>query len=284
MIGFIGAGKVGFSLGKWFVTSGIHVTGYYSKHVESALEAADFTGTSAFENLKSLVEVSSVIMITVPDGEIKQVYRQLANYDLTNKQICHCSGSLTAAEVFEDLDAKGAYGYSIHPLFPVSSKYESYKELMDAFFCIEGDEKYLSVWKDRLEGMGARVRVIDKNNKVKYHAACAITSNLVCGLLGESLRLLEECGFSKDEASEALAPLALANLKRILQVGPAMALTGPLERGDEQTIQNHLACFSTDVEKQMYRMLSLLLLREAKDKNPQRDYSKIEEILGGNDI
>ena len=39
-IGFIGAGKVGFSLGKLFCENGIHVTGYYNWHVEAAKEAA----------------------------------------------------------------------------------------------------------------------------------------------------------------------------------------------------------------------------------------------------
>lgn len=284
MIGFIGAGKVGFSLGKWFVTSGIHVTGYYSRHIESAKEAAKFTGTGVFEDLRTLVEKNDIIIITVPDGEIAQVYRQLADFDLKNKQICHCSGSLSAAEVFENLTEKGAFGYSIHPLFPVNSKYESYQELTDAFFCIEGAQEYLDSWKERLENLGAKVRVIDRKDKVKYHAACAIASNLVCGLLGESLRLLKQCGFTEQEARMALTPLALANLKKILEAGPVNALTGPLERGDAITIEKHLACFTSDLEKEMYRTLSLLLLREASDKNPERNYKKIKEILKGSQI
>lgn len=281
MIGFIGAGKVGFSLGKWFVTSGIHVTGYFSRHVESAKEAADFTGTGVYKDIETLVVNSSIIIITVPDGEIAQVYKKLAKLDLQNKQICHCSGSLTAEEVFENLSDKGACGYSIHPLFPINSKYESYKELPDAFFCIEGDEKYLPQWKERLENLGAKVRIIDKKNKVKYHAACAISSNLVCGLIGESVRLLGECGFSESESMEALAPLLTANLSRIVKSGVSWALTGPLERGDAQTIAGHLGCLETDTEREMYRMLSLLLLREARRKNPDRDYAGVEGVLAG---
>ena len=48
-IGFIGAGKVGFSLGRFFVQGGIPVTGYYSRHRESAVEAAAFTGTEQYD-------------------------------------------------------------------------------------------------------------------------------------------------------------------------------------------------------------------------------------------
>ena len=42
-IGFIGAGKVGFTLGKYFREHGIEVTGYYSRSIQSASEAAEFT-------------------------------------------------------------------------------------------------------------------------------------------------------------------------------------------------------------------------------------------------
>lgn len=284
MIGFIGAGKVGFSLGKLFEASGIHVTGYYSRHVEDAREAAEFTGSTVFYDLETVVEKSNIIFITVPDGEIGRVYTQLADYDLQNKQICHCSGSLTAAEVFPDLAGRGAYGYSIHPLFPVSSRYESYRDLAGAFFCLEGDEKYLSEWEQRLRSIAAGVRIIANNDKVKYHAACVVSSNLVCALWGESLRLLSECGFTEEEAGIALAPLATANLNRLIEVGPAQALTGPLERADVGTIEKHLECFETNTEREMYRTLSLLLLREAKEKNPNRDYAKVNDVLGGIEV
>lgn len=279
MIGFIGAGKVGFSLGKLFEISKFPVRGYYSRNIDSAKQAAAFTHSSVFTDLETLVNECDIIFITVPDGMIKSVYEEISIYDLSDKQLCHCSGSLTADEIFEGLAQRGGYGYSIHPLFPVSSKYESYKDLSKAFFSIEGDEVYLDEWKDRLEKMGARVRIIGKDDKVKYHAACAIASNLVCGLLGESLRLLEECGFSQEEGRAALSPLAFANMKKILEVGAAQALTGPLERGDEETIKKHLECLDSNAEREMYKSLSTLLLREARVKNPTRDYSGVEKLL-----
>ena len=49
-IGFIGAGKVGFTLGKYFRMHGVEVTGYYSRSIQSAKEAADFTRAQAFTN------------------------------------------------------------------------------------------------------------------------------------------------------------------------------------------------------------------------------------------
>ena len=76
--GFIGAGKVGFTLGKFFCSKGstdctessnsIKVTGYYSRNTQSAEEAAKFTGTKAFTDIGALIEASDVLFLTVPDG------------------------------------------------------------------------------------------------------------------------------------------------------------------------------------------------------------------------
>ena len=49
--GFIGAGKVGFSLGKYLKENNINVIGYYSRKLHSSQEAAFFTDTKHFENL-----------------------------------------------------------------------------------------------------------------------------------------------------------------------------------------------------------------------------------------
>ena len=149
-IGFIGAGKVGFSLGKFFSEGGITVTGYYSRHRESAEEAAAFTETKSYASLADIAKESDALFLTVPDGEITSVYEKLKSIGISDKQICHTSGALSAEEAFPQIKEYGAYGYSIHPLFPISSKKESYKELGDAFFCLEGDGPDLSLWKDRL--------------------------------------------------------------------------------------------------------------------------------------
>ena len=155
-IGFIGAGKVGCTLGKFFIEGGIRMTGYYSRHIESAKAAADFTGTCCYDELSRLVHDSDAIFITVPDGTITDIYKELIKFDIRGKQICHCSGSISAGEAFPDAVETGALVFSIHPLFPISDKFTTYRELTGAFFCLEGDEKCVDVWKEQLELMGAK--------------------------------------------------------------------------------------------------------------------------------
>ncbi|MEE1028385.1 MAG: DUF2520 domain-containing protein [Agathobacter sp.] len=278
-IGFIGAGKVGTSLGMLFVEGSIQVTGYYSRHKESAKEAADFTGSRVYTDISQLVEDSDGIFVTVTDGEINKVYNQLVEIGIEGKLICHCSGAMTAEEAFCGIKEHGAFGYSIHPLFPVSSKFTSYQEMADAFFCIEGDAEYLSKWQEIFADLGLKTRVIDTKNKVMYHEACAIASNLVCGLLQESLELMDECGFSQEDALKALKPLVMSNIKNCLEKGPMNSLTGPVDRGDDKTVQKHLDVLHTEEEKQMYKSVSVKLVEMAKRRHPETDYKNIEQIL-----
>ena len=79
-IGIIGAGKVGFTLGKYLSIKDVHITGYYSRNAEHALEAAQFTGTTYFENMRELVDASDTLFITTSDGAIGEVWDCIAEY------------------------------------------------------------------------------------------------------------------------------------------------------------------------------------------------------------
>ncbi len=276
--GFIGAGKVGFTLGKYFAEKGMELTGYCSSSSASAKAAAEFTGSQFYNNTEELIKASDVIFLTVPDGLIKEVYLSLPREMLKGKQLCHCSGALSSRDAFPDVNKYGAKGTSIHPLFPVSSKYESYTVIGSAFFCIEGDKA--EEWSRILADMGNPVRIIDSAVKIRYHAACVAASNLVCGLMAESTELLTECGFSEKDALEALKPLAVSNLNRIFESDPVTALTGPVERNDVSTVKKHLGALDDDVNAEIYRALSAKLTCMAEKRHGDADYTEMRSVLG----
>ena len=251
-IGFIGAGKVGFSLGKLFAMGGLDVIGYYSRHIQSAEAAAKFTESKCYDDPGRLVGDCDAVFLTVSDGVITEV---------------------------PGIGQTGAEGYSIHPLFPVSDRYASYRELKDAFFCIEGSAAHLNDWKERLQSLGPRVQVIPSGQKVLYHAACAIASNLVCALVQESLDLLEDCGFTRTYALQAITPLLRSNMEHIISHGPAGALTGPMERNDVETVRKHLGAFPTAKDQALYREVSKKLLETAQEKHPDTDYTDMKKVL-----
>lgn len=276
-IGFVGAGKVGFTLGKYMADSNVCVSGYYSRSKESAMSAAQFTCTKYFETIEEILASSDALFLTVPDGALETVWNSLKQYPLTGKFICHCSGAVSSA-VFSEIDQMGAFGYSIHPLFAIHDRLQSYREISQAYFTIEGSPEYLGFWRQFFETLGNPVRLIEPNQKVLYHSAAVFASNLVTGLFETGVEILMKCGFDRISSEEALTPLFMHNCQNVVKTGVAEALTGPVERGDMQTILHHLQVLS-EQEKVIYLNLSKVLAGIAKQKNPERDYNQILQIL-----
>ena len=277
-VGFIGAGKVGFTLGKYFCTHGIEVAGYCSRNIQSAREAANFTGTKVFASTFDLSDVCDVLFLTVPDMSIRSVYAGLCQRGIQNKIFCHCSGALTAEEAFPQISEAGAAGFSVHPLFAISDKYHAYGELADVFFTLEGTAGKIDLMENWLRKAGLKTKVIPPAAKIKYHCAAALASNYVLALVSLSRGLLEDCGFSADEAELALKPLFWGNARHIAEDGLQQALTGPVERGDLETVRKHLGCLSAEQGK-LYCLLAKELTKVARDKHPARDYAAIAAYL-----
>ena len=283
-IGLIGAGKMGCTLGKHmtqyvlahgsefetaqemgaFVPS-VCVMGYYSRNPESAKQAAQFTDTKYYESMEALVEVCDVIFITVPDGQIAQVVHNLSQMckNLKEKILIRTSGALSS-QVFSDMDDR-LIGYSIHPLYAVNSKWDSYIEFPQCFVTIEGPQMYRQFLEDWFRALGHPVKQIGAEDKAKYHAGAVFASNLVVGLYHQAAGLLMQCGFEAEEAQKALMPLFMNNAQNMERVGCEQALTGPVARGDSATVQKHLGVLSGRCE-QVYRLLSEELLYLVADK------------------
>lgn len=279
-IGFIGAGKVGFSLGKFFSINSLELSGYYSKSLESSKQAADFTNSKYYISLEELIYASDILIITVPDKSISEVWNNIKSLKIKEKFICHTSGSI-ASDVFSGIKNYGAYGYSIHPMYAFSNKLTSYKNLKGAYFSIEGNSKFINEVKKILESCGLNTFIIDKNNKALYHAANVTASNLVLGLIKISCDYLEKCGLNQNESLNALSPLITNNIENLMNYGFKEAITGPIERNDYPTVLKHINTIPIE-DKALYRRLSLSLMEIAQEKHKNIDYSDLSNILGGN--
>jgi len=275
-IGFIGAGKVGSSLGKYFSDSGT-VIGYSSRSAESARFAAEFTSSQFYENSKTLVNDCDVIFITTPDDVIHQVWEELKTFSISGKTICHCSGSLSSS-VFSGIEETGAFGLSVHPLQAISDRENSVHLLKDCVFTIEGDERKTGEIKTLLESFGNTVKTISAKDKTLYHAAAVFVSNLPIALTQIGTDILKRCGFDDESARKALAPLIVGSANNAAVKGAVKALTGPVERGDAETVSAHLGAIN-EKEKEVYILLTDKLVEIASEKNPTRDYTKIVKIL-----
>lgn len=273
-IGIIGAGKVGCSMGKYAMQHRIPVAGYYSKTMKSAEEAAAFTRTECFEDLTDIILASDTLWITTPDDSIREVWDCIAKYDIRDYVICHFSGSLSS-DVFSGIDKKKAHPCSIHPIYAFSDKNTSYQKLKDAYFTIEGDDFAVEQMTALLERMGNHVIRIKSGKKALYHSAASLVSNHLLGVIDVGIQIMEECGFTQEDAYAALTPLILGNVEAGCKEGCMNALTGPIERNDVKTVDRHLAVL-TGTARDIYESIGQDLVIMAKEKNPDRDYTNME--------
>lgn len=292
-IGFIGAGKMGFTLGKHLAEysrgseSGAAkqnempvVMGYYSKNCSSAKEAAEFTNTNYYTDLEDLAEVCDTLFLTVPDGQIAVMADELDRLGrcMEHKIICHTSGALSS-QVFSGMDSH-VYGYSVHPIYAVNSKTASYINFRDCFITIEGHERYLGDMVRMFQSVGHSVKTISAEDKAKYHGAAVFSSNLVIGLYHMAMRLLTECGFAEAEAEQALMPLFKNNADNLYSSDCYNALTGPVARCDIETVEKHLAVLG-DNEAVVYRILSDELIKIVSGRNGY-NYDALNELIKRN--
>lgn len=278
-IGIIGAGKVGVSVGRYLKDNNIQISGFYDINSDNAAFAAQFTQTDCFSDLEELVKLSDTLFITTPDGIIGSVWDCIRNnMSVKNKIVCHFSGALSS-DVFTNSQSTGAGVCSIHPMLAFSDKLTSYRIPANTFFAVEGDETAVSAVKSLFESLGNTICRIDKSKKSLYHTAASVLSNELVALLDVGYSLLEQCGFSRDDAVKATQNLVSGNVKSVLENGCVNALTGPVERNDLQTVKKHVNSLEGE-DRQIYILLAKRLVNLAKAKNEDRDYRDLSEFLG----
>lgn len=276
-VGFIGAGKVGCSLADYFIHNNIPVTGCYTRTQAKVSETEKQAQAIFTTSIDKILTKSDVLFITVPDDAISTVWEQIKTYPIHGKFICHCSGSLGSA-ILSGIEETGAYGYSIHPMFPFKSKKTAYEDLSKALFSVEGNEERMDEIMELLSNCPNKIVRLKSEDKPKYHAAAVFASNLAVGLINQAKELLKECGFDDEEALNALKPLAVTNMNNIFAVGTKEALTGPVERHDIQTVKKHLNALDQD-KKETYSTLTKEIIKLAKMRHPEISYADMKQVL-----
>ncbi|MDR2295700.1 MAG: DUF2520 domain-containing protein [Clostridiales Family XIII bacterium] len=275
--GFIGAGKLGTTLGKYFAERGHAVRGYFGRRKESAEAAARFTGSRVYDSMERLAADSAVIFVTVPDAAIGGIWEGLKHADIKGKCVCHCSGALSS-RVFDGISAHGAAGLSVHPLAAIDGGPDAHRHMRSVPFTVEGEAAAAADMRAFLRAMGNPAETMDADRKDVYHAGAVFLTNLAVALAHTGAGLLLSCGLDREFVEDASRRLFLGNAENLYARGAVSALTGPLERGDTETVRRHLRCLK-EPARSLYALLSRELLRVARAKNPERNYEEIEEEL-----
>ena len=247
-VGVLGGGKVGRTLASYLQKKGMLAGITASTAAHSAQLAEDF-GLRPVDNL-GLVAAADVVLLTVPDRLISTVADELARRlkpaDVKGKCFLHCSGSLG----LEPLDRLKALGASCGSLHPLQSFAGGQTELRDVYMAIDGDEWGRGLATRLAAYLGGHGFYVPAAERAAYHAAACICSNYAVTVEALAQKLMSRWTGSSEAAWAALLPLfegTAANLRRTQDAGSV--LTGPIGRGDVDTVESHLKVLPKEMRK-----------------------------------
>ena len=171
---------------------------------------------------------AEIVILCVPDSEIATAARAIA--PRPGRLVGHCSGATT-------LDVLAPHeGFSLHPLMSVPL--DGASRLAGASAAVAGtSERACAVATALAYRVGLTPFAVADEDRAAYHAAASIASNFLVTLEAAAERLAASVGVDR----AALVPLARATLENWATLGPERALTGPLVRGDEETVARQRA-------------------------------------------
>jgi predicted short-subunit dehydrogenase-like oxidoreductase (DUF2520 family) len=244
----IGAGKAGRALVHAMRVGGVDVVGLHGRKPDHGVTTGAWPATLA---------LATAVLVTVRDAELEGVLHDLLSAPLASgAAVLHASGT-AEPPALESLRARGHPGGTFHPLLPLTDPTRAAEQLHRAWIGIDGDEGARAVSRELAQAIGARVLEIPAGAKAKYHAAAVIASNFPVVLLAIAARVLTSAGVSDEAARGALASLMTAAAENVSAAAPSAALTGPVARGDVETVRAHLAALSGAPEVlEVYRVMS----------------------------
>ena len=135
-------------------------------------------------------------------------------------------------------------------------------------FTFDGDPEAAPVAQKIVDALGGRMVRIAPETRALYHAASCVLSNYVVAVADLGLIMLALSGMTKTEAARAARPLLRATVENIGKLGVPAALTGPISRGDVETVTRHLAALARLPReiRRLYCALGLYTVRVAQRK------------------
>jgi predicted short-subunit dehydrogenase-like oxidoreductase (DUF2520 family) len=253
-VALVGPGRAGTTIVVALVARGWTPVAVAGRRVDarSVAEAAARLGAPAVE-VADAGRDADLVVVATPDGAIAATALALAPGLRPGALVIHLSGSCPVPE----LDKLGAERPdvelgSLHPLQSLPSPDLGVSRLAGSWCAVDGPPAV-----ERLAlTLGLRPFRVEPGQRARYHAAAIIASNHLVALLGQAMRVADAAGVPR----EALLPLVRATVENVEALGPADALTGPVARGDVDTVARHLDALPSD-EQSAYRALALEALR-----------------------
>ncbi len=237
-VGVIGAGRVGAVL-----TAALHQAG----HPIAAVAGESDASRTRIETLlpgahidkpTAVAKSADLLLLTVPDDALDNVVKMLVASGAirAGQYVVHTSGR-HGMDVLRPLQAVGAHGIAMHPAMTFTGTDLDLERLVGCVYGVTARTDERPVAEALVRELGGRTVWIDESHRALYHAALAHGANHLVTLVSQAMDVLRAAG-STDPAG-TLRPLLGAALDNALDYGDA-ALTGPIVRGDVETVRSHL--------------------------------------------
>ncbi len=262
----VGAGQVGRGLYRAFRGSGIEVLGLHGRR-----HTAWTTSTGA---IPAAVSDANTIVLAVRDHQIDDAINELVGQRAHNNKprlstgtvVLHTSGS-AEPQLLATLFDRGLGGGTFHPLIPFANPDRVPELLKKAWIGIDGDDLARATSRRLAGHIGARTLEIPAGGKSLYHAAAVMSSNFPVVLAEIASELFMSLGVPERSAQQAVNGLMDAAVSNLADHSPAEVLTGPVVRGEADTLLHHLAALRPHAEaRAVYKRLSLAALTIAAQR------------------
>lgn len=275
-LNIIGAGRVGMTLGHLFVRYEVfNILQILNIKQERSLIASEFIAQGEAVTDFHALKQADVTLLCVPDDAFRTVLDSLieANGLKRGSILFHCSGAKSSQDLIELNPALLALELevaSVHPVRSFADPRIAAEAFKDTICSVEGSDLALAVLTTAFEKIGAKIIQIKAEHKLLYHAGSVFASNYLVTLMDTAIAAYAAAGIDTDTALQMAYSLALGSLNNVFKMGTSAALTGPIKRGDMQTVINQSAQVSTwdQDQGQLYRAFIQPTLNLAKRLSP----------------
>ncbi len=237
----LGAGNVATHLYKAFSDSDqIVVKQWYNRTLSAVMPYSHQVPVT--DDLNTLEDADAYIM-AVSDDAISELSKQL---NFQDRLVIHTSGSAS----IHDTDKKHRRGV-FYPLQTFSK--EANIDFKNVPICVETiDKKDLQVLKDLAQAIGSPFYKINTEQRQTLHLSAVYINNFT----NQLYRVAHEISDAKSINFDILKPLILETAKKVQDMSPYMAQTGPAKRNDKKTIKRHLKQLENEDHKAIYELLT----------------------------
>ena len=280
----VGTGRVAQALGRLLADAGVPIVAVAGRTPDHAQRAAAFIGPEVeAARIRDIPSLSDRILIAVADAGIPSVVDDLSDGSVRGGIALHTSGA-HGPMLLDALAVRGVSCGVLHPLQTVADRERGVAALRGAHFGIGGGAAAVD-WAEQLVAAvgGTPLRIRDQGF-ASYHAGAVMASNAVVAAIDAAVVLLGASGVDRSAALQALRPLCLTSAQNAFDIGPEAALTGPVQRGDAETIRTHAAALASSPRHvaDLYRASARALLDIARRRGlSETSAAAVEGALNG---